>query len=111
VLWQKPPAQPLSWAACGKSLQQSRTEIHLTFQKSRAIHLRMSLAEILNELPAFTVAERQVLIRRAFELDDIGLSTEAEKLISSRLEAHHRDPASSVSIVTINESIRSRFSK
>jgi putative addiction module component (TIGR02574 family) len=70
----------------------------------------MSLAEILQELPAFTVAERQLLIRRAIELDDSELSAEDEKLIASRLEDHRNDPSTAVTLETIKESIRSRFS-
>lgn len=71
----------------------------------------MSLAEVLHELPAFTVAERQLLIRRAIELDDSGLSAEDEKLIASRIDEHRNDPTSAVSLETIKESIRSRFGK
>ena len=71
----------------------------------------MSLAEILHELPAFTVAERQLLIRRAIELDDSGLSAEDAKLIASRLEDHRSNPTSAVSLEAIKDSIRSRFGK
>jgi len=41
----------------------------------------MSLAEILEELPAFSIAERQLLVRRAMELDEPGLSKEDEEII------------------------------
>lgn len=71
----------------------------------------MSLAEILHELPAFTVAESQLLIRRAIELDDSGLSAEDGKLTASRLEDQRNDPTSAVSLETIKDSIRSRFGK
>ena len=70
----------------------------------------MSLAEVLQELPAFTVAERHLLIRRAIELDDSKLSAEDEELIASRLEDHRNDPSTAVTLETIKESIRSRFS-
>ena len=71
----------------------------------------MSLTEILHELPAFTVGERQLLIRRAIELDDSELSAEDEKLVASRLEEHQNAPESAVSLEAIKESIRSRFGK
>ncbi|MBX3740652.1 MAG: hypothetical protein KF712_06650 [Akkermansiaceae bacterium] len=56
----------------------------------------MSLAQVLEELPTLTVAERQVLVLRAMELDDSGLSPEDERLILSRLEDHRRDPSSAI---------------
>lgn len=71
----------------------------------------MSLAEILEELPAFTVAERQLLVLRAIELDDQGLSPEDEELISSRIENHRRDPSSVISFDDMKASLRSEFGK
>ena len=71
----------------------------------------MSLAQILEELPAFSVAERQLLIRRALEIDEPNLSPEDEKLIGTRLEDHSRDPSSSVSFDDMKSSLRSRFAK
>lgn len=71
----------------------------------------MSLTQILEELPAFTVAERQLLVRRAIELDDPGFSTEDEKLISDRLEDHRHDPSTAVSLEAMKASIRSGFVK
>ena len=58
----------------------------------------MSITQVLEDLPSFTVAERQLLVLRAIELDDPGLSPEDEKLISARLENHHRDPSSAISL-------------
>lgn len=71
----------------------------------------MSLAQVLEELPAFSVAERQLLIRRALEIDEPSLSPEDEKLIASRLEDHRRDPSSAVSFDDMKSALRSRFSK
>lgn len=67
----------------------------------------MSLAQILDELPAFTVAERQLLVRRAIELDEPELSAEDEDLIASRLEDHHRDPSSAVSLEDMKAALSS----
>lgn len=71
----------------------------------------MSLAEILEELPAFTVAERQLIVLRALELDDPGLAPDDEELIVSRLEDHRQNPLSVISLEEIKASLRSEFTK
>ena len=55
----------------------------------------MSLSRVLEALPALTFEERQLLIRRVFELDDPPLSEADEALVESRLAAHHLNPTSS----------------
>ncbi len=71
----------------------------------------MSIAPVLEELTAFTAAERQRLVLRAVEPDDPGLSPEDEKLISTRHEDHRRDPPSAISPEAMKESIHSRLEK
>lgn len=66
----------------------------------------MSLSEVLNELPAFTFEERQLLVRRVIELDDPPISTADETLVESRLAAHHLDPTSSVPLDQLKERLR-----
>jgi hypothetical protein len=56
----------------------------------------MSFNEVIAELPRPTFEERQILIRRALELDDPSLSDADEELVKSRLAEHHADPSSSV---------------
>ena len=52
---------------------------------------RMSLREIIAELPSLSTEERWELVERAMELDDF---SEAElKLIDDRLADYERDPA------------------
>jgi len=68
----------------------------------------MSLAQILEALPAFTFEERQLLMRRVIELDDPPLGEADERLIESRLAAHHLDPSSSVPLDTLREHLKSR---
>ena len=58
-----------------------------------AYHWGMSFTEVLNELPVLTVEQRQLLISRALELDDLPLNAEDEALIEERLAAHRRNPA------------------
>ena len=68
----------------------------------------MSFAEVLQELPALTFEQRQVLIRRAVELDDTGLSRADEALVESRLAAHRVDPASSLSLEEMKRRLRAQ---
>lgn len=68
----------------------------------------MSFNEVIAELPRLTFEERQILIRRALELDDPPLSTADEALIEERLAAHHDDPNSSVPLDEMKRRLRSR---
>jgi hypothetical protein len=71
----------------------------------------MSFTEVLNELPALTVEQRQLLISRALELDELPLSTEGEASVEERLAAHRHNPASSVSLAEMKARLKDRFSK
>jgi hypothetical protein len=66
----------------------------------------MTITQILDELPGFTFEERQLLIRRAIELDDPPLSEADEGFVEARLAAHHADPGSSLSLEEIKERLR-----
>jgi hypothetical protein len=68
----------------------------------------MSLSQVLKALPAFTFEERQLLIRRVMELDDPPLSESDERMVESRLAAHHLDPSSSLPLETLKEHLNSR---
>lgn len=68
----------------------------------------MSFAQVLEELPALTVAQRQVLVRRALELEDAPLSAADEALVESRLAAHKKNPASSVPLDEMKRRLRSQ---
>jgi len=56
----------------------------------------MSTAEIINELPKLTEAERQLVLGKLLELEDLPLSDADEALVNSRLADHRSDPSSSV---------------
>jgi len=71
----------------------------------------MSFAEVLQELPALTVEQRQLLISRALELDELPLHAEDEALIEERLAAHRANPASSIPLTEIKDRLRQRFTK
>jgi hypothetical protein len=68
----------------------------------------MSFAEVIQELPSLSVAERQYVIRRALELDELPLSAEDQSLIAARLQAHSENP-STISLDSIKARLRSRF--
>jgi hypothetical protein len=68
----------------------------------------MSFAEVLEELPMLSAEQRQLLIRRAVELDEPPLSEGDEAMVTSRLAGHRRDPASSVPLVEFKARIRRR---
>jgi hypothetical protein len=71
----------------------------------------MSFAEVLQELPTLTLSERQLLIRRALDLDDPAWSPAAEALVAKRLAAHRKNPASAVPLATMKSRLRSQFKK
>ena len=68
----------------------------------------MSFNEVLLELPALTVEQRQLLIRRALELDDAPLSEADEVLVESRLAVLRDAPASAMSLDEMKTRLRSR---
>ena len=70
-----------------------------------------SFTEVLQELPALTVAERQWLIRRALDLDEAGLSAEDEAVVKKRLADHRRNPGSGVPLDEIKTRVRYHFGK
>jgi uncharacterized protein Smg (DUF494 family) len=71
----------------------------------------MSFADVLDQLPALTFEQRQILIRRAVEIDDPPLAPEDETLVDSRLAAMREDPSSAVSLDDMKRRLRSRFPK
>jgi hypothetical protein len=68
----------------------------------------MSFNEVIAELPHLTFEQRQILIRRALELDDPPLSAAEEALVEERIAEHHADPNTSVSLDEMKTRLRSR---
>jgi hypothetical protein len=68
----------------------------------------MSFNEVIAELPRLTFEERQILIRRALELNDPPLSAADEDLVGQRLAEHHADPGSALSLGELKDRLRSR---
>ena len=71
----------------------------------------MSFADVLDQLPTLTFEQRQLLIRRAVEIDDPPLTPKDESLIDSRLSALREDPESAVPLDEMKARLRSRFPK
>ena len=71
----------------------------------------MNVNELLAELPTLTVANRQLLIQRAAELDDKDLSAADEALVALRLAEHYRDPPSSITLEEMKNRLRARMSE
>jgi len=71
----------------------------------------MRFNEVLDELPALSVAERQMLVQRALELDEAGLSEAEAALVEQRLAEHQKDPDSAVPLEEMKTRLRDRFSK
>jgi uncharacterized protein Smg (DUF494 family) len=71
----------------------------------------MSFTEVLQELPGLTLEQRQLLVRRALELDDPELSKADETLVENRLSALRDAPGSALSLDEMKGRLRSRHSK
>jgi hypothetical protein len=71
----------------------------------------MSFTEVLQELPGLTFEQRQLLVRRALELDDSPLSAVDESLVESRLAALKDSPASVVTLEEMKSRLRARDRK
>ena len=67
----------------------------------------MSFAEVLEELPALSLAQRQEPVARAIQLDDQGLTNAQEALVQERLDAHRVSPESSVPFSKMKTLLRS----
>lgn len=69
----------------------------------------MSFNEVLHELPGFTLEQRQLLVRRLLELDDVTLDGADEALVESRLAALRDAPSSAVPLDEMKARVRSRY--
>jgi len=68
----------------------------------------MSFAELLEELPTLTLQQRQMVIRRALDLEKPGLNEADEILVATRLEGHQQNPGSSVPLDEMKRRLRSQ---
>ena len=70
----------------------------------------MSFAEILEEIPKLTFAERQELVRRAIALDD-ELTVEEDALLDERMEDFRRRPEAGVPLPQLKEHLQKRLKR
>jgi hypothetical protein len=56
----------------------------------------MSFNELLAKLPGLTFEQRQLIVRRALELDDPPLSPADDTLVQERLAEHYENPSSAL---------------
>jgi len=71
----------------------------------------MSFTQVLEQLPALTIEQRQLVIRRVLEIDDLPLSPVDETLVEERLAAHRANPESSLPLDEAKSRLRDRFRK
>lgn len=70
----------------------------------------MKLAEVISELPRFTVAERQELIRSALEFDENEeLSSQEAAVVEARLSAHRADSSSAINLDEMKSRLSARL--
>ncbi len=66
----------------------------------------MNFEDLLAKLPSLSTAERQCLIQRALDLDDLVFSAEEEALVQERLVEHWRNPGSALSLDEMKTRLR-----
>ena len=71
----------------------------------------MSFAEILEEIPNLSFAQRQELVRRAIALDDEDLTPAESALLDARMEDFRRNPEEGIPLEQLREHIAERLSR
>ncbi|HXC99241.1 MAG TPA: hypothetical protein VN048_07860 [Verrucomicrobiae bacterium] len=71
----------------------------------------MSFTEVLEGLPTLTLEQRQLLIRRALELDESSLAPQDDALVEERLAKHRQNPETAVPLETMKAQLRSHTPK
>ena len=85
-----------------------KNEFHADKLATTGYDCLMSFSDVLQELPALTIGQRQILLRRVLELDDPPLSESEDALVESRLAAHRANPESSLPLEKMKRRLRSR---
>jgi len=69
----------------------------------------MSFAEILDEIPRLSFAERQELVRHAIALDDSDLTAEDDSLLDARMADFRRNPDAGIPLEELRSHIKQRL--
>ena len=72
-------------------------------------HGSMSFAEILEEVPHLSFAQRQELVRCAIAMDDSELTSEEDALLDARMEDFKRNPNAGIPLERLREHIAGRM--
>jgi putative addiction module component (TIGR02574 family) len=73
-------------------------------------HAAMSFAEILDEIPKLSFAERQELVRRAIALDD-EFTPEENAILDTRMEDFRLHPDAGIPLEELKDRVRERISR
>ena len=65
----------------------------------------MSFAEILEEIPNLSFAQRQELVRRAISLDDDDLTPAESALLDARMEDFRRNPEAGIPLEQLRDHV------
>ena len=71
----------------------------------------MSFAEILEEIPNLSFAQRQEVVRRAIAMDDGELTSEENAILDARMEDFRRSPEAGIPLVQLQEHIAQRLTR
>ncbi len=71
----------------------------------------MSFTEVLNELPALTAEQRQILVSRVLELENLPLDSDTEALVEERMAAHRQDPSTAIPLADFKDRMSKRLGK
>jgi putative addiction module component (TIGR02574 family) len=71
----------------------------------------MSFAEIIQEIPNLSFAQRQELVRHAIAPDDNDLTPEENALLDARMQDFQRDPGAGIPLEQLPEHIAQRLSR
>lgn len=69
----------------------------------------MSFDTVIAELPSLTVEQRQLLVKRALEIDDTGLSPADEKIVEERRVEYHANPHVRISLEEMESRLKSKL--
>jgi hypothetical protein len=69
----------------------------------------MSFTQVLEKLPSLTVKQRQILISRALQLEELPLSPQEESIVEHRLAAHRQDSRSSLPLSEFKKRLSRRL--
>lgn len=71
----------------------------------------MSFAEILDEIPKLSFAQRQEIIRHALAADEDALTPGDTAILDARMEDFRRHPDAGISLEQLKDHVRERLAR